>query len=144
MALRREVTMLTQNSPLFPDTIRDNLIKGLELQNKIIPTDQVLEEYLRLVYLNKQLDDRVVNLSGGEKSRLALARVLILNPDVYLLDEPSAALDKTNEEHIIRMLVNECKRNDKTIIMVTHSRDVALKYGDVIFEVGNKSCKKRS
>lgn len=144
LALRREVTMLTQNSPLFPDTIRDNLIKGLELQNKIIPSDQVLEEYLRLVYLNKKLDDRVVNLSGGEKSRIALARVLILDSEVYLLDEPSAALDRDTEEYIIKMIVSECRKNSKTIIMVTHSRDVALKYGDIIFDMENKSCRKRS
>ena len=143
ISLRREVVMLTQNSPLFPETIRDNLIKGLEFHKIPIPEDDVLESYLKKVFLNKRLDDKVLNLSGGEKSRIALARVLILEPMVYLLDEPSSALDEITEDNISSMLVRECKEKSKTIVMVTHSKEIAYKYGDIIVDVINGVCKER-
>lgn len=137
---RREVTMLSQSPIVFDGNIRDNLIVGLKFQERPIPSDDKLIEVLRSVSLSKSLDDMVTHLSGGEKQRLALARVLLLDSKVYLLDEPSSSLDESTEELIIKMFTQFVKDNKKTLIMVTHSRDIANKYSDVIINIANGTC----
>ncbi|MBO8158441.1 ATP-binding cassette domain-containing protein [Thermosyntropha sp.] len=132
---RRNVVMLTQNSAIFPGTIRDNLNIGLMFQEKKEADDEVLKQILKKIMLSKDLDAPVATLSGGEKQRLALGRLLLLNPEVYLLDEPSSALDDETEEIIIKMLIEHVHIYNKTIIMVTHSKNIAEKYSDTIIEV---------
>lgn len=76
-------------------------------------------------------------MSGGEKQKLALARALLLNPEVFLLDEPSSALDEDTEHFIINSLVEYTRKNNKTLIMVTHSKKIAQNFSDNIIEVRN-------
>lgn len=140
---RREVLMLTQNPSIFDGGIRDNLNAGLIFQGKKLMEDEVLKQTLEQVKLNKSLDTPANTLSGGEKQRLALARILILNPLVYLLDEPSSALDDETEDILIQMLIQYVQNNRKTIVMVTHSKAVATKYSDVIVEVSEGKVKRR-
>ncbi|MCM1989766.1 ABC transporter ATP-binding protein [Oceanirhabdus seepicola] len=134
---RRKVAMLSQSPAIFKGNIRDNLNIGLKFSEKDLPSDDVLEDILNLVQLNKTLDDNSEVLSGGEKQRLALARVLLLEPEVLLLDEPSSALDEETEKLIIEKLVHYAKNNDSTLIMVTHSRSVAENYSNYIIEISN-------
>lgn len=140
---RREVSMLTQNPAIFDGSIRDNLSVGLIFQGKKLMEDEVLKQTLDQVKLNKSLDTPANTLSGGEKQRLALARILVLNPLVYLLDEPSSALDDETEDILIQMLIQYVQANKKTIVMVTHSKTVATKYSDVIVEVSEGKVKRR-
>jgi len=130
--LRREVIMLAQNPVIFTGTIKDNLEIAFRLREESAPKEEELKEILKVVHLNKELTDNAERLSGGEKQRLSLARVLILNPKVVLLDEPSSALDQETERLVIETVVNYVKNKDKTLIMITHSKDIALKYGDKI------------
>ena len=132
---RRNVVMLSQNSIIFPGSIADNLNIALRFQDQEPATEQKLTDILERLELEKQLHEPAQNLSGGEKQRLALGRILLLNPDVYLFDEPSASLDDTTEEFIIDMLTSHVKEENKTAIIVTHSKDMARKYSDIIFEV---------
>jgi len=141
---RREVLMLTQNPAIFDGSIRDNLNAGLIFQGKRLMNDGVLKETLDKVKLNKDLDIPANTLSGGEKQRLALARILILNPSVYLLDEPSSALDDETEDVLIQMLIQYARKDRKTIVMVTHSKAVANKYSDVIIEISEGKVKKEA
>jgi len=134
---RRKVAMLSQSPAIFKGNIRDNLSIGLKYSEKALPSDHILEDILKLVQLNKLLDDNSEVLSGGEKQRLALARVLLLKPEVLLLDEPSSALDEETEKLIIEKLVTYAKENGRTLIMVTHSRSVAENYSDYIIEISN-------
>lgn len=133
--LRRHVVMLPQLPAIFPGTVRDNLLVGLKFAEKSIVDDTRLYQVLRLVHLNKSLDDDSDRLSGGEKQRLALGRVILLDPEVFLLDEPSSALDEETERIIIEKLVAYTKETKKTLIMVTHSKKVAHTYSDNIIEI---------
>jgi putative ABC transport system ATP-binding protein len=132
---RRKVMMLSQNPILFPGNIRDNLNVGFHFQKKEAPKDQRLVDMLQQVQLEKVLDDPVESLSGGEKQRLVLARVCLLEPEVYLLDEPSASLDDVSEDAIVSMLSRYTKEKGKSAIMVTHARSVAERYCDEIIEL---------
>lgn len=139
VAHRRNVMMLSQNPVLYPGTLRENLVVGHRFQNKPLPDDGRLLEILAQVELAKDLDDPVDMLSGGEKQRLALGRVFLLDPQVYLLDEPSAALDEASEDAIIAMVAARNRDNQRSTVMVTHSRNIAVKYADTIVELDRVS-----
>jgi len=135
IAHRRHVTMLSQAPAMFEGDIKDNLIAGLKFQNREIPADHVLAAMLLKVKLNKELNSSTLTLSGGEKQRLALGRVLLLDSDVYLLDEPSSALDEASAEAVIEMIADFAKSENKTLVMVTHSKAIAQRFSDEILEI---------
>jgi len=132
---RRCVTMLSQSPVVFEGNIRENLVAGLRFQKREIPDDATLKEMLEKMKLHKELEISVETLSGGEKQRLALGRVLLLNSEVYLLDEPSSALDDETAEAIIEMIAGYAKHEKKTLIMVTHSKAIAQRFSDEIIEI---------
>jgi putative ABC transport system ATP-binding protein len=135
VTLRRDVIMLPQSPAIFSGTIKDNLLIGLRFSEKQLVLDDKLYEILERVSLNKPLDEAAEKLSGGEKQRIALGRVLLMAPKVLLLDEPSSALDEATEHKIMDVLINYTKQNNKTLIMVTHSKKVATCFSDEIIEV---------
>ena len=137
--LRRQVVMLGQTPAIFPGTIRDNLLIGRKFTNKeSLPEDDLLR-VMKKVELDKPLDGDGEELSGGEQQRVALARVILSDPEVFLLDEPSSALDSVTERLIIKSLVDYTRENYKTLIMVTHSRDIGNEFSDVVFEIKNRT-----
>lgn len=142
VAHRRRVTMLSQNPTVFEGTIGYNLNIGRLFQGLTPATESELREILETVRLNKPPDHASGVLSGGEKQRLCLGRILLLDPEVYLLDEPSASLDEETEELMIGMLVDHVKQRGKTMIMVTHSWKMASMYSDSVLEISNGSCRK--
>ena len=127
--------MLPQSPAIFRGSIRDNLLIGLKFSEKPLVSDAKLCEILKLVNLNKELMEDVEKLSGGEKQRVALGRVILMEPGVLLLDEPSSSLDEDTEHMIIEALVNYTRENNKTLIMVTHSKKVANHFADQIIEI---------
>lgn len=135
VSLRRAVVMLPQIPAIFPGNVKDNLLIGLKFAEKPPVDDDKLRHILEFVNLNKELQDESEILSGGEKQRLALGRVILLNPDVFLLDEPSSALDEETERIIIEKLVTYTKDMNKTLIMVTHSKKIAQTYADNIIQI---------
>ncbi|OPL07620.1 MAG: ABC transporter ATP-binding protein [delta proteobacterium ML8_F1] len=124
VALRRRVIMLSQEPGVFPGNIRENLLMGLRFSEKPLATEPELEKILQLVQLKMTLDNPTANLSLGERQRVALGRVLLMNPQVLLLDEPSSALDETTEHLMIKSLVDFTRKGGKTLVMVTHSKKV--------------------
>lgn len=139
VSLRRQVIMLSQNPVVFDGTIRENLNLALEFKEKERVSDDILNKYLEISNLNKSLDTNAKNLSGGEKQRLSLARVLLSDGEVYLLDEPSSSLDDETERFVIKSIVDFAKKNNKTVIMVTHSVKIAEEYGDDIIRINKGS-----
>lgn len=137
VALRRQIVMLPQAPAIFSGSVKDNLLIGLTFSEKPHVNDEKLMAVLKMVRLNKSLNDDADKLSGGEKQRLALARVILMDPDVFLLDEPSSALDEETEKFIIEQLVQYTRQNHKTLIMVTHSKNVAQTYAENMIEMKN-------
>ena len=133
--LRRRVVMLPQQPAIYSGTVKDNLLKGLLYSVREPVSDDVLLKMLESVKLNKDLEDNAELLSGGEKQRLALGRVLLMEPDVLLLDEPSSALDDKTELMIIEEVVEYTRRNNKTLVMVTHSNRIAEDFSDRIIKI---------
>lgn len=130
--LRRKVLMLGQQPIIFPGNVRDNLNQGLKFAKKELADDKKLKEILDYVELDKDLEDDPSEFSGGEKQRIAIGRVIAMDPDVYLLDEPSSALDSELANNTIEKISQIAKEKGQTIIMVTHSEEIAKNISDKI------------
>jgi putative ABC transport system ATP-binding protein len=128
--LRRQAVMLPQHPVIFEGSIEENLQIGLRFSKKEDASTQALKKVLEMVSLEKTLGEGAENLSGGEKQRLALARIHLMKPEVYLLDEPTSALDKKTEMDIMERYIQGIKEVSGTIVMVTHSEAVADKFAD--------------
>ena len=127
--------MLSQNPVTFPGTVRDNLLMGRKFQEKDLLSDEILNKALESVKLDKSLGEDIDNLSGGEAQRLAIARLMLCDSDIYLLDEPSSALDDLTEDFVIKTMVDMARDKNKTIIYITHSNVMADKYSDRVIKV---------
>jgi putative ABC transport system ATP-binding protein len=135
--LRRSVVMLPQNPVVFPGSVADNLMIAREFAGKSPAKDEALAGILKTVKLQKKLSDDPTEFSGGEKQRLALARVLLLEPEALLLDEPSSALDERTEGEVIGSVVDFVRRRRLTLVMVVHSRELAMRFADTLVTVKN-------
>ncbi|MEA5075753.1 MAG: ABC transporter ATP-binding protein [Coriobacteriia bacterium] len=123
-SLRRGIGYLTQSAMLFNDTVRENLVYGLDHDPGDDRLRQALEDaYAAFVYdlpegIQTRIGDRGVRFSGGERQRIALARVLLEDTSVLVLDEPTSALDSESEEYIQQALAR--LHGKKTIIVIAH------------------------
>ncbi|MCW1239324.1 ABC transporter ATP-binding protein [Bacillus pretiosus] len=133
--LRRDVVMLGQTPPIFDGTIKDNLIMGLRFSEKPFPNDNALRSALTTVSLEKNLEDNADSLSGGEKQRLAFARIVLMDPPVYLLDEPTSALDSDTERRVMKQFTMLAREKKKTVIFITHSQQLPEEIADDIIEI---------
>jgi len=144
VALRRRVVMLPQNPVMFPGTVADNLGTSLELAGKAPKPENAFTNILERVRLRKGLHEDAADFSGGEKQRLALARVLVLEPETLLLDEPSSALDEKTEEEVVTNVVDCARKEGRTLVMVLHSLELARRFAEMLVTVrgGNVSVMK--
>lgn len=140
VSLRKKVPMLPQNPAIFSGTIKENFTMTLQYAGKDVneESNQAFINIMKTVGMEKySISDNVEKLSGGEKQRIALARIILLDPDILLLDEPSSALDEETEELIIKMVVDNMKEKKGTLVMVTHSTKIAKQYGEKIVTINN-------
>jgi putative ABC transport system ATP-binding protein len=118
-AYRKRVAFLAQQPAMFAGTVRENLDAGPSLRGRTLNDARALE-LVRAVALDESFLQREArSLSGGEKQRVALARALANEPEVLLLDEPTAALDPVAGELIVA-LVRQLAKGGLSVVMVTH------------------------
>lgn len=133
--LRKKIVMVPQNIIVFDGSVRENLLKGLELRKEEFASDEVIKEILDVVCLEKDLDENSSKLSGGEKQRLVLGRALLLNCEVLMLDEPTASLDEKTSEILIKNLIDFSKKRGISLVIITHNLKLAERYSERIIEV---------
>lgn len=142
--LRSKVGVVFQypEHQLFEETIAKDIAFGP--QNFGVSEEEIerrTKEALRQVRLSEELLERSpFDLSGGQKRRVAIAGVLAIQPEVLVLDEPTAGLDPRGQKEIMDMFYNLHREAGLTTILVTHSMDDALKYADQIL-ILNKGTK---
>ncbi len=126
---RKEVVFLFQNpdSMIFNPTVYDEIAFGLrQLENNKKVIDEKVKYWAEKLGIYKYLNEPPFNLSGGEKQKLCLASLLILEPEVLLLDEPTANLDPKSTGWLIDFLYEL----DLTTIITTHNLSLSLELGD--------------
>jgi ABC-type Fe3+/spermidine/putrescine transport system ATPase subunit len=131
---RRRVVMVFQNPLLFPHlTLAQNVGFGLRMRGLAAPQiDQQVRAMLALVHLGDLGHRRPVELSGGQQQRAALARALVLKPDLLLLDEPLSNLDTSLRDEM-RDLIRSLQRSTGiTTLVVTHDQGEAVVLADHI------------
>jgi ATP-binding cassette subfamily C protein LapB len=126
--LRRDVGLLTQNARLFHGSIRENVTMGMPLATD----DQVFEAIAmagalpflqsRAEGLDELIHEGGLGLSGGQRQALLLARTLIRQPSIVLLDEPTAHFDEVTERHVIDLVGNWM--GPRTLVVATHRMPV--------------------
>lgn len=133
--LRQKIGIVFQDYNLFEHlTVLDNLIIGLmkiKGYSKKNSMDKALN-ILKKVDLTDKKDKYPDELSGGQKQRVAIARTLLMEPDIILLDEPTSALDKEMKDSVLE-LINELVEEDMTLIVVSHEDEFIYKVSDRIF-----------
>ncbi|WP_072824059.1 ABC transporter ATP-binding protein [Modicisalibacter ilicicola] len=131
---RRSVNTVFQSYALFPHlSVRDNLAFGLRMRGEsAAERRRKVDEVAEFIQLGSLVERRVDQLSGGQRQRIALARALICEPNVLLLDEPLSALDAGLRGQLQVELQRIQKRLGMTFVFVTHDQDEAMVMSDRI------------
>ncbi len=122
--VRHNIGYAPQDIHLFSGTLRDNLLYGASYMDEEamlrVATITGVHEFARRhpSGYNMRVGERGMNLSGGQRQAVALARALLLNPPILLMDEPTSSMDNTSEEQIKKALIPVVA--DKTLLLVTH------------------------
>jgi len=124
-AYRRKVGYLQQIPVMLDASVKDNLLLPLRLKaagGRIPPGDQELRRYLEdFLLTDLKLEDHAQKLSVGQKQRLAFIRGLLMEPEVLLLDEPTAALDEVSR-HLVEQKAEELNRASGVgVVMISHN-----------------------
>jgi putative ABC transport system ATP-binding protein len=138
--LRKKIAYCFQMPHLFGDTVMDSLSFPFKIRNKKVDMDRI--KYLfSLFSMNEEfIDEKVLNLSGGEKQRIALMRTLMFTPEVLLLDEVTSALDSENTL-IVENIINKLNNEGSTVLWVTHNEEQSTKYANKLLTLENGEIK---
>jgi len=128
----QEISMIFQGYGLFPwKTVRENLILPYKIRKERV-NEKELAEIVEELGLKKHLGKYPSQLSGGQKQRVAIGRAMLNNAKVILMDEPFSALDMEIKKNLEVRLKTLFKNRNITVVMVTHSMEEALVWGDQI------------
>lgn len=134
--LRKKVGVVFQfpESQLFEETVLKDVMFGpLNFKVSEEEAERIAREKLALVGLPEYLYERSpFDLSGGQMRRVAIAGVLALEPEVLVLDEPTAGLDPLGHKNMMEMFMNLHRQDGITLVMVTHQMDDVADYADYV------------
>ena len=135
--LRQKIGIVFQEYNLFDHlTVIENLtlalikIKKYSLNRSL----KLARDFLQKIDLLDKQDKYPDELSGGQKQRVAIARTLLMKPEIILLDEPTSALDKEMKESVLN-LIKEMVKEDMTLIIVSHEENFVENVSDKIFKL---------
>lgn len=135
--LRRNIMMTSQENFLFDMTIKENFHEFYKLRDLENLTDDEIVKFLKIADFDVDVNLDVEKLSGGEKQRVFLAIALSMRPAVLLLDEPTSALDSNTAFDMMKNIVDYCKHNDITLVVVSHARNLVDEFADKIIDLGD-------
>lgn len=121
------------NEHIIGETVAESLIFGME--NNRVPLEKMKEnmtKYVKLFQLENIIDKKTVNLSGGEKQKVALAGAVITEPDIILLDEVTEMWDKATKDKM-NGIIEEFLKDGKTVVSVTHNPEEIKRSDNIIF-----------
>ena len=122
---RQRIGFIFQNYNLIPVlSVWENIIFPITLDGKT-PDQQFIMEVVKLLGLEKKLDNLPNNLSGGQQQRVAIARALASKPAIILADEPTGNLDSKTSDEVIQLLKVTSREFHQTIVMITHNPESA-------------------
>jgi len=127
------VPQRNQFNPLFPATVREVVLSGLygrrKLLRRLSRADQARgEDALDTFHIRDLADKRIGELSGGQQQRVFLARALINNPQLLILDEPMVGIDAETQADFFRLIRHLHQKHNITFIMVSHDMDMVRSY----------------
>ena len=137
--LRQNIGLVFQEYNLFEHlTVLENLTIGLEKIKNISPkeAENLAVSMLKKVDLENKQNNYPDELSGGQKQRVAIARTLVMKPQIILLDEPTSALDKEMKKEVLK-LITDMVNNDMTLIIASHEESLIKRVSDKIINVEN-------
>lgn len=131
--IRKNISYLPQDLALPYDTVDEAVRQILRIGGLTLHSCKLsLHENMEKLGLDKELlDKRLAEISGGQRQRLILATLSLLDREVWLLDEPTAALDKISRDYVIDFLIEQ-QRRGKTIVAVSHDSSFSAQCSSVI------------
>ncbi len=131
LALRRRLTLVLPRTGIFNTTVQQNVAYGLKIRGVgRSHIDARVEEVLAAVGLAHKKRQRALELSSGETKRLGIARAMVLNPEILLLDEPTANIDPANTAIIEDIILQMQRDRQATILLITHDPAQAERLAD--------------
>lgn len=139
---RRKIAFVFQDPLLMDMSVRENIALGLKFRNvdKKETHERVLK-WAKAMGVEKLLERRAGQLSGGEAQRVSLARAFILDPELLLMDEPFSAVDPQTRKKLLKDLSALLAQERRTTIFVTHNLKEAAQFGDRVAVVMNGELK---
>lgn len=135
---RRKVGFVFQEYNLVPTlTVEENILFPLDLDGSA-PEQGFLEEVVSLLGLEERMQSYPHTLSGGQKQRVAIARALAAKPSVILADEPTGSLDSRSGQNVAGLLKMAAEHYHRTLVMVTHNRELAQLADRVVYMENGK------
>lgn len=130
LELRRLVGIALQSAPMVGGTVYDNLNLPMELQGQTLPEAKAAQLLVDVGLADDFLQRKVADLSGGQRQKVSIARTLVNEPAILLLDEITSSLDRKSLKEIEELIVHINQKYGTTIIWITHNLQQALEVGD--------------
>lgn len=138
LSFRRNLALVFQKSYLLNTSVTRNIASGLRFRHADkLNRERLISEYLEKMGIAHLAKRNSRSLSGGEAQRVNLARALVLEPALFLMDEPFSALDPQGGKALLHDLSIALRNSKTTLVIATHSRDEALALADRILVMEN-------
>lgn len=136
--LRREILLCSQSVYLFDGNIRENFKEFYKYRDLPAPDDHTIQNYLAVCSAGFPLETICTTMSGGERQRIFIAICLSFMPKVLMLDEPTSALDEHTSTEFFGNVIQFCRENGTTVIVVSHNMTLAERFADEIINLEDR------